>query len=121
MCRRYTYKAVGDVGGFCFENGKAVTDWLEYILGKQAEPPSFMRRDAPPERKRKRKGDAEKKAKEAAAAAEALHVSCDAHAGSLFSSPKFALRCPGCNTCIGCIWCIAAGALACVPQITAKP
>lgn len=22
--RRYTYKAVEDVGGFCFENGKAV-------------------------------------------------------------------------------------------------
>jgi hypothetical protein len=23
--RRYTYKAVTDVGGFCFENGKAVS------------------------------------------------------------------------------------------------
>jgi hypothetical protein len=25
--RRYTYKAVTDVGGFCFENGKAVSGW----------------------------------------------------------------------------------------------
>lgn len=25
--RRYTYKAVEDVGGFCFENGKAVSCW----------------------------------------------------------------------------------------------
>jgi hypothetical protein len=24
-CRRYTYKAAEDVGGFCFENGKAVS------------------------------------------------------------------------------------------------
>ncbi len=55
--RRYTYKAMADVGGFTFENGKAVSEWLEYVLGKAAEPPSFMRRDAPPERKRKRKGD----------------------------------------------------------------
>lgn len=34
-----------------------VTDWLEFVLGKSDQPPSFMRRDAPPERKRKKKGD----------------------------------------------------------------
>eukprot|EP00775_Hariotina_reticulata_P007160 gene7160-7375_t len=55
--RRYTYKASEDVGGFCFENGKAVTDWLDYVLGKADQPPSFMRREGPPERKRRAKKD----------------------------------------------------------------
>lgn len=32
-----------------------VTDWLDYILGKSEQPPSFMRRNGPPERKRKKK------------------------------------------------------------------
>ena len=32
-----------------------VTDWLDYILGKCDLPPSFMRRQEPPERKRKKK------------------------------------------------------------------
>lgn len=51
------YCSLTHVQGFTFENGKAVTDWLEYVLGRVAEPPAFMRRDAPPERKRKRKRD----------------------------------------------------------------
>jgi hypothetical protein len=32
-----------------------VTDWLDYVLGKSDQPPSFMRREGPPERKRKKK------------------------------------------------------------------
>jgi hypothetical protein len=32
-----------------------VTDWLDYVLGKCDQPPSFMRREGPPERKRKKK------------------------------------------------------------------
>jgi hypothetical protein len=32
-----------------------VTDWLEYVLGKAEQPPSFMRREGPPERKRRAK------------------------------------------------------------------
>ncbi len=40
---------------FAFENGKAVSEWLDFVLGKSADPPEFMRRDAPPDRKRPRK------------------------------------------------------------------
>lgn len=32
-----------------------VTDWLDFVLGKSDQPPSFMRREGPPERKRKKK------------------------------------------------------------------
>ena len=45
-----------------------VTDWLDYILGRAPDPPSFMRRDAPPERKRKRKSDTKKQQQQQAAA-----------------------------------------------------
>ena len=34
---------------------RQVTDWLDFVLGKSDQPPSFMRREGPPERKRMKK------------------------------------------------------------------
>lgn len=50
--RRYTYKALDDMGGFCFENGKAVNDWLDFVVGKTNElPANFIKRERPPDRR----------------------------------------------------------------------
>lgn len=35
-CRRYTYKALPEFGGFVFENGSCVKEWLDLVVGKLA-------------------------------------------------------------------------------------
>ncbi|KAL6763288.1 hypothetical protein V8C86DRAFT_344692 [Haematococcus lacustris] len=44
--RRYNYKAVPDMGGFAFENGQAVKEWLDFVTGKPSGPP--VSRPLPP-------------------------------------------------------------------------
>ncbi|GBF98621.1 hypothetical protein Rsub_10810 [Raphidocelis subcapitata] len=69
--RRYAYKAAPDLGGFAFENGKAVGEWLDWALGRTDAPPEFMSRGAPPDRRRaagrRPDGDGEEGAPAAAA------------------------------------------------------
>jgi hypothetical protein len=39
-CRRYAYKADEAVGGFTFENGREVVDWLNFLVGKGPPKPT---------------------------------------------------------------------------------
>lgn len=36
--RRYTYKALPEFGGFVFENGTSVKEWLDFVVGRIPNP-----------------------------------------------------------------------------------